>query len=418
MTVLSIVASGTRGDVQPYIALGKGLQQAGYTVRILTSDGFETLVTEAGLAFCSTGTSVEAILQSDEWRKTLDSGNFLAITRRMQSEAKRQAADIAQRLPRAVAGSERMVLGVGGLAGALPIAQSLGIPIIQAYVFPFTPTVAFPSPLVPNLPFGIVFNRLSFHVMRQLLWQSSRAGDVAVRQALGLAKGPFWGPFGTLARAHTPVVYGYSPHILPRPHDWPAEQHVTGPWFLDAPDDWTPPTDLVAFLDAGTPPVYIGFGSMMSRDVKAVGRMAVEALARAGQRGILAAGWGGLQAADLPPTIHTVSSIPHSWLFPRMAAVVHHGGAGTTAAGVRAGVPGIVVPFMGDQRFWGQRLAALGVGTSPLGRAKLSVGQLADAITETITNTAMRQRAADLGARVRAEDGVGTAVALIRQFFG
>jgi sterol 3beta-glucosyltransferase len=414
MVTISIVASGTRGDVQPYIALGKGLKTTGYDVRILASDDFEGLITDTGLVFCSTGRSTEARLQTDEWRKVKESGNFLMILSKMRAAMKREAAQIAQRMKTLLMGSDLIITGMSGIS-VFSIADMLKIPVIQAYVVPFTPTRAFPSPLFHKLPWGSVLNRLSFHLMQQVFWQGLKVSDVVTRRELGMPPAPFWGPFRALSQAQAPVLYGYSPHVLPRPDDWAANSHVTGYWFLDEPSGWTPPADLVDFLNAGAPPVYIGFGSMGSRNPEAAGQLVLEALARAGQRGVLAAGWGGLSHSDPPETVHMISSIPHSWLFPRMAAVVHHGGTGTTAAGLRAGVPSVIVPFMGDQAFWGQRVADLGVGPAPIPRKKLTSAQLAEAITQAVSDTAMRQRAADLGRKIRAEDGAGQAVSLIQR---
>lgn len=414
MTQIAITASGTRGDVQPYIALAQGLKAAGCEVRVLTNDNFEPLVRDAGLDFRSTGESVEAVLQSEEWRETLEKGNFVSILARMQAELKQRAAKIAQHMPALLEGSDLIVTGVGGFGGVFSIAQALKIPLIQAYVFPFTPTNTFPGPLFPHLPFGAVLNRPSFHMTRQMLWQSSRVADVATRQVLGLPKGSLWGPFHWLKAV--PALYGYSQHVLPRPRDWPADHHVTGYWFLDAPDDWSPPPDLVDFLDAGDPPIYIGFGSMGGRSPEEAGAAALDALRRSGQRGVLAAGWGGLKAQNLPDNVYLISSIPHAWLFPRMAAVVHHGGAGTTAAGLRAGVPSVIIPFMGDQPFWGRRVVDLGVGPAPIPRKKLTGQRLAGAITEAVSSTAMRQRASELGQKIRAEDGIANAVRLVHHF--
>ncbi len=188
---------------------------------------------------------------------------------------------------------------------------------------------------------------------------------------------------------------------------------MTGYWFLDAAADWTPPAALMKFLNSGKPPVYIGFGSMGSRKPAATAALVLAALDRSGQRGILLSGWGGLSQANLPDTVLMVESIPHSWLFPRMAAVVHHGGAGTTAAGLRAGVPSIVIPFFGDQLFWGQRVAKLGVGTAPIPRKQLTVELLAQAIDRAVTDPVMIRQAANLGAKIQAEDGIAHAVAVI-----
>jgi sterol 3beta-glucosyltransferase len=413
MTQITIVASGSRGDVQPYVALGTGLKDAGYAVRLLASENFETLATEAGLDFSSTGISIEAITQSDEWRSVLETGNFIAILGKMQSEMKRHAADSARLMPSLIQGSDLIVTGMSVL-GLHSLADLYQIPMVRAYVFPFTPTAEFATPLVPKLPFKAL-NRLSFHLTHQMFWQTSKAIDSEIRKFKGLPKGSFWGPFAEIERRHTPLLYGYSPHVLPRPHDWAAHHQVTGYWFLDAPADWNPPADLMNFLAKGSPPVYIGFGSMGSRDPQAAGQIALEALARSGQRGVLAAGWGGIQAQAVPDSVYVMSSLPHSWLFPQMAAVVHHGGAGTTAAGLRAGIPSIIVPFMGDQPFWGERVRALGVGPAPIPRRQLTAAKLAQAITLAISNQAMRRQASQLGERIRAEDGIGQAVRLIEQ---
>lgn len=411
---VSIVASGTRGDVQPYIALGTGLKAAGYHVKVLTTDDFKSLVEGAGLEFCSTGTSVEAMLQSPEWKAITESGNFLKILSRMTAETKRRAHELAANIPALFESTDLIVSGVGGMGGPFSIAERLGIPIVQAYVFPFTPTSMFSSPLTATLPLGRPFNRLSFHIMRQMLWQSVRIADTTTRREIGMPPASFWGPYRALRQKRVPVLYGYSKHVLPRPDDWDVNTHVTGYWFLEAPNDWTPPSDLVDFLEAGPPPVYIGFGSMGSRNPEEATALALKALSLSGQRGVLASGWGGLSQADLPETVHMISSIAHTWLFPRMAAVVHHGGAGTTAAGLRAGVPSIIVPFFGDQPFWGQRIAQLGVGPTAMRRQRLTAEQLAQAITQSVSDQGMRQRAADLGDKIRAENGVAQAVSLIK----
>jgi len=203
--------------------------------------------------------------------------------------------------------------------------------------------------------------------------------------------------------------------VLPPPADWDERMHVTGYWFLDPVDAWTPPADLLEFLQAGSPPIFIGFGSMSPRNPEAMTQVILQALARTRQRAIILSGWGGLRAANVPDTVFTLDSIPFSWLFPRVAAVVHHGGAGTTAAGLRAGVPSIIVPFFADQPFWGQRVMDLGVGPAPIPRKELTAERLAQAIQMAVTDQPLRERAADLGTRIRAEDGIARAVELVKQ---
>ncbi len=213
-----------------------------------------------------------------------------------------------------------------------------------------------------------------------------------------------------------PVLYYYSPHVIPQPNDWPKNAIATGYWFLNSMNNWQPPADLVKFIAAGKPPVYIGFGSMTGQHPEQIAQIVIAALKKSKQRGIIATGWGGLAASDLPENIFKIESVPHDWLFPQMAAVVHHGGAGTTAAGLRAGKTTVICPFFGDQPFWGNRIAELGVGTKPIPIKQLTVDKLVDAINTAVSNENMRQRAANLGEKIRSEDGVARAVEIINNY--
>ena len=219
----------------------------------------------------------------------------------------------------------------------------------------------------------------------------------------------FW-PSDRPGIAEGPVLYGFSPEVLPRSPAWGDDIEITGYWFADEPDGWTPPPALEAFLAQGSKPVCIGFGSMSQRDPEGTTRLVLDAIARSRQRAILIAGWGGLKANELPENVFQVDSLPHSWLYPRMAAVVHHGGAGTTSAGLRAGVPAIVVPFHGDQPFWGKRVQELGAGPQPIPRNRLSAERLANAIDIAVNDQRMAQNAAELGKKIRAENGVARAI--------
>jgi UDP:flavonoid glycosyltransferase YjiC (YdhE family) len=200
---------------------------------------------------------------------------------------------------------------------------------------------------------------------------------------------------------------------VPTPADWDASSHVTGYWFLPRQPDWQPPAELLAFLERGPAPVYVGFGSMPSQDAERKTRLVLDAVAQSGQRAILATGWGGLAQASAPPGVFVLDSAPHDWLFERCAAVVHHGGAGTTAAGLRAGKPSVICPFFGDQPFWGRRVHALGAGPQPIPQKKLTAAALAGAMRAAATDPGMAGRAAALGEGIRQEDGVARAVALI-----
>jgi sterol 3beta-glucosyltransferase len=413
---IAIIAMGSRGDVQPYIALGTGLKAAGHAVRLVTHENFEALVSAYRLEFFPVKGNVQEFMETPEMIGLLEKGNFLAIHAHTSKASRRAAIDWAKGSLVACQDVELLIVGVGGLFLSLALAEKFKLPLLQAYIFPFTPTAAFPAVLFPQFisKFGGLVNRLSHQLFRQIMWQGSRIGDgLARQQVLGLPAAPFFGPYHSKYLQRYPILYGLSPSVISKPSDW-RNTHVTGYWFLDEAPNWTPPAALLDFLQRGSPPVYIGFGSMRSRSPEGTADLVLQAIALTGQRAILQSGWGGLSKRNVPDTVFMADSIPHSWLFPRMAAVVHHGGAGTTAAGFRAGVPSIVIPFFGDQPFWGQRVAELGVGPNPIPRKQLTAERLAKEIHSVTTNRPMRQRAADLGAKIQSEDGIANVIAIVK----
>jgi UDP:flavonoid glycosyltransferase YjiC (YdhE family) len=410
---IAIIASGSRGDVEPYIALGRGLKQAGHAARLVAHENFAAVVQAHGVEFWPIEGNSQDVAQSAEMRELLDKGNFQAILKKMGRDAQDNALAFAKGGLAACEGMELIIAGLGGSFIGVALAEKLNIPFMQSYYVPFSPTRAYPNALFPQMPSFVngSMNRVSYRLAQQMMWQGFRGADTAARrQVLGLPKSSFWGPYNSARFKQHPVLYCYSPSVLPKPADWDERLHVTGYWFLDPDEDWTPPADLVQFLAAGAPPVFIGFGSMSPRDPAALTQVILQALARTQQRAIILSGWGGLHADDLPDTVYMLDSVPFAWLFPRVAAVVHHGGAGTTAAGLRAGVPSIIVPFFADQPFWGRRVADLGVGPQPIPRKQFTADRLAQAIEMTVTDQALRQRAADLGAQIRSEDGIARAV--------
>lgn len=411
---IMIIAPGSRGDVQPYIALGKGLKNAGHVIRFVSHQNFEKLVTSYGLEFWSVDSDVQGIVENNEMRERIEKGNFLSLMAQMAKEAQREASLFAEGGVAAAQGMDLVLAGMGGVYIGIAIAEKLGLPFLQAYVVPFTPTQEFSSVLTPKLP--TLLNRLSHGLTRQLMWQGFRSADtLARRKVLDIPLAPILGPYNSKATRGLPILYGFSPSVIPVPSDWDDNIHVTGYWFVDEADDWTPPPALLDFLESGAPPVYIGFGSLSNRNPEETADLVIRALKQINQRAILLSGWGGLQKTDLPESIFMIDSIPHSWLFPRVAAVVHHGGASTTAAGLRAGVPSVIVPFYGDQPFWGRRIAELGVGPNPIPRAKLTSERLASAIQQAVTDKGMHERAASLGEKIQAEDGIARAAEVIQQ---
>lgn len=415
---ITIIAGGSRGDVQPYVALGKGLKESGHTVRILAPQDYQDLIVAYGLDFFDMGGGVKMMAQS-QIQDVVEQGNILKILAVTGKGAQQMALQSAINGLVACQGSDLILAGFAGLSNGLALAEKLNIPFLSAHLMPFTPTNEFPSVLTPQLPQTRLTrwaNGLSHRFAQQMMWQMLRSADNKARtQVLKMTPAPFWGPFESLQRESKPIIYGYSPQVIPPPADWPDYIQVTGYWFLEPPIGWEPPSDLVKFLQDGPPPVYVGFGSMLSRKPEETADLVLTALANTGQRAVLSSGWGGLKKENLPETVCMVGSIPHIWLFPRMAAVVHHGGAGTTGAGLHAGIPSIITPFFGDQPFWGQRVYELGVGPKPIPRQRLTVESLAEAIRAAVSDAAIRKNAAHLGKLIRAEDGIARAVAIIEQ---
>jgi len=320
---------------------------------------------------------------------------------------------------RACQGAEAIVFSTMGL-GAYHVAERLGVPCCWAIPFPgLARTRSYPNVVFPTLRLGGAYNLWTHAVAEWFMQQLTGRFLNRWRRGHGLAVIPLrrW-PYGRLHGRPVPILFSYSPLIVPRPPDLGEHIHVTGYWFLDPAPGWQPPARLVDYLGSGPPPVYVGFGSMAHRHPLQTAQLVRQALRRSGQRGVLVAGWSGLSGED-PATrsddLLGLDAVPHAWLFPRTAAVVHHGGSGTTGAGLRAGVPSVLVPHAGDQALWARRVSELGVGPRPIPRRLLTAERLATALTRAVTDVEMRARAAALGARIRAEDGVGRAIEAIER---
>jgi sterol 3beta-glucosyltransferase len=412
MNVL-ILTVGTRGDVQPYVALGRGLQAAGHAVVLVAPAQFAEFVTGHSLEFAALPAEFLDLLQTGEGKRAVSGkGNPLKLLRMVQP-MQRRLLDTAWQAANARP-FDAVVYHPKGLGG-YSIAEKLGAAAVLALPVPlYSPTRAFPSPILPFANLGGL-NRASHALTIRLASSSTRGVLNRWRQeVLGLPPVQ-----DELALRGQPVLrlYPYSPAVLPTPVDWDASSVATGYWFLPRAADWQPDPALVDFLANGPAPVYVGFGSMPSEDAAARTQLVLDALAQAGQRGVVATGWGGLTLANAPRDVFVLESAPHDWLFPQMAVVVHHGGAGTTAAGLAAGAPTIVCPFFGDQPFWGRRVAVLGVGLAPIPQKKLTAERLANALRVVTGDAALRDRARQLGETIRSEDGVGRAVQLLtRQY--
>ncbi|NRQ36952.1 glycosyltransferase family 1 protein [Nonomuraea sp. NN258] len=397
-----LITMGSRGDVQPYLALAKGLNEAGHQPLVAGPRRFQPVADEHGIDYAPLPDEMLDLQDAVKGR-----GARAAIT------AARSVKPMIRRLLDAQAalverGGEVVVHHPKSLGGPY-VAEKLGVPAIAGLLLPlYLPTAEFASPILPaRLPRA--FNRAS--------WRIAAAVEAPYRgmarrwrtEALGLDAG--FRPVADLVRAGA-VLHAWSPSLLPAPADWPASAEPVGFWTIPPAADWSPPDELAAFLDRGDPPVYVGFGSMVTGDPEALAATVLEAVRRCGRRAVLATGWGGLRSAARAADVLMIEEAPHDWLFPRVAAVVHHGGIGTVAAALRAGVPQVVRPFLGDQPFWAARLHRLGIAPAPLAGRRFTADALATAITEAIASA---PAARTLGERVAGEDGIAAAIAGIER---
>ncbi len=424
-----ILTYGSRGDVQPYAALGVGLRRAGHHVTVATSTRFEDFVRANGLSFAGLSDGLLAIMDTGQGRDLMENtSNLFQVLRRTFSMMK-QVGPLQEELLRdgwnaAQEAEPDLILFHPKAYGGPHFAEKLGVPVILGLAIPMlVPTAEYPNMGFPKLKLGAGYNRWTYHFVNWLTGVSAGKYVRAWRDAHGLPRQKRFDLLHTAGGEPIPVLHAISRHVVPVPSDWPDTARLTGYWFLDeSPEDgaagesWPPPPELSAFLEAGPPPVYVGFGSMAGKDPARLASIATASLEKAGLRGILVTGWGGLKADQLPDSILKIDQAPHHWLFPRMAAIVHHGGAGTTAAALRAGKPSVVVPFFGDQPYWGQRVRDLGAGSEPIPQKKLTVEKLTQALREVTTDSAILTNAQKLGREIRAEDGVQEAVSFVEDF--
>ena len=416
-----ITTYGTLGDVQPYVALGKGLLHAGHQVVLGTSERFRDFVEGHGLAFGHMDDGLLAILDTDQGKKMLENTtNIFDVAKQniklgkklkpLQIDQLRETWELAKNV-------KPDFLLYHPKTGAAPhIAEELGIGCALVTPIPMlVATSKWPFPVLPGVKLGGWYNRLSYTVIKALSGFFLGKYIRTFRHDIGLKPMTKFDLLKNGEGQDIPVLHIVSESVLPRPSDWPTSAYMTGYCFLDREKDWQPLSALRDFLDAGPPPVYIGFGSMAGSNPQQLAGTVVEALQRADVRGIIATGWGGLNPELLPDSILKIESAPHDWLFPQVSAVVHHGGAGTTAAGLRSGRPSVIVPFFGDQPFWGRLVHSLGAGTKSIPRKKLTAGRLAVAIREAISNPDLQKRAEDVGKKIRQEDGINNAVDVIEK---
>ncbi len=414
---ITVLAVGSQGDVQPYAALGRGLARAGHTVNLASHETFRGLAKRCEIDFSLIAGNPMDIVQGPEGQSWLgSSGSYVSFL----STAKKMAADLYPQISRdalaAARGSDALIYSLPLTVCGFTVASALGVPGIPAALYPLHPTRAFPSIMTPGLSLGRSINWLSGTAVMHLYWGIIRSLLRDFHKAQGLGRFPLLPTLASMERQGLPFLYGYSPSVIPTPHSWRQTRAVCGYWFLEDAPEWKPDERLVDFLRAGPAPVYIGFGSMTSGDPSGMTRIILEAVRRTGQRAVLSTGWGGLHAQDLPASVLPIGFVPHDWLFARVSMAIHHGGAGTTAAVLKAGAPSIVVPFFADQFFWGRRVCALGTGPMPIPRKDLTVDSLEKAIRSVVESDSVSARAHTIATAIKAENGVAAAVAAVESY--
>ncbi|MEM6284034.1 MAG: glycosyltransferase [Chloroflexota bacterium] len=414
-----LLAHGSRGDVQPIMALGRGLQQAGYTVTVASGKNFKQRIERAGFHYAPFSADMQAVLNSPEGLDWIEksSRNPAVGIKFMRDLMDREGPQTNRDLLEIIESLQQVDAVVSGLT-LFPVTEAIceqrGILHVRAMFVPMKPTRHPEVSIFPYFPWGpSPLNQLAGYAGAYFLWTVAKDNCNTLREQLGLEK---WG-YRDYVRAwnHTPTLYGLSIHATPPADDWPGHNAVTGYWFWDDHEGWTPSPELLAFLQSGPPPVYVGFGSMKKRDPAGTLKIVIDALQQTGQRGIISEGWAKMGGDDLPETIFTITDVPHTWLFPQMAGVVHHGGAGTTAAGLRAGVPATIVAHMADQPYWGRRTVELGVAPTFIPLHEFTTPRLVAAIQRMVTDSNMKQQATALSKKIQAETGVSNAVAALHK---
>ncbi|MGW6317612.1 glycosyltransferase [Streptomyces sp. NPDC055099] len=396
-----IAAAGSRGDVAPYTGLGAELRRAGYDVALATTDTFAPLVRDAGLEFRS--------LPADTRGRSGVTGK-----RELMRTAVAFITELGQGFADAMDDrTDLLLLSTTTAPLGWHLTEATGTPSLGVYLQPTQPTGDFPPIVTGSRSLGRLANRATG---RFALRMADRVYEQAVAQLRHRLQLPPTSPSEMRRRqdqAHWPILHGFSTALVPRPSDWCSGLEVVGNWWPHHDAAERLPTDLEDFLRAGPLPVLIGFGSMASGDGERLSEIAVRALRRAGLRGILQAGSAGL-AADGDDVL-TIGEVPHALLFPRLAAVVHHGGAGTSAAALRAGVPAVTVPVTADQPFWAGRLAAIGAATTPIPFRFLTAERLADSLHQAVKQQAHSRAAARAAHHLATENGAGQALKAIQQ---
>lgn len=410
MADIVIAALGSHGDVAPLTGVGARLQQAGHRVTLTAYDRFASLVRSCGIGFRGVSEPRES---SDEADVDVTGALFQFLAPQGMRSLGTAWLTALQDTP-----TDILLLSPFSELAGHPLAEAKGIPSAGIRFQPYSATADFPPATLGGWSAGPTGNRLASRAGAELVDRFYGGVTAGFRRDFGLPKVSARRLREQRTKAGWTVLHGFSPHIVPRPAGWRPGLEICGYWWPQTDPQWRPDAALVDFLRAGPPPVYVGFGSTMTsaKQSEHISQLVRSALRRAGVRGIVQAGWAGIDVGD--ETTLTVTEVPHRWLFPHVAAVVHHCGAGTTAAGLRAGVPTVAVPGLGDQPFWARRLRDLGLSADTVPQRTLTVERLAAAIRTAVTDPGIKIRARRISDLLAAEDGAAHVVSSVNRLLG
>jgi UDP:flavonoid glycosyltransferase YjiC (YdhE family) len=411
MSNILITALGTRGDVVPFTGLGTRLQRAGHRVAIAAQEPFRGLVEQAGLEFRRLPGDPEAGAQSEEWQQYFEEGHSRRSYKGIIPTLVEGMREVGPAIVEAAKDTEILLTGFGAAMPSYQVGLGLGIPTAGVFLVPGAPTGDFPPAPLPMPSLGRWGNRLVY----RLAMPGERiflAGLNELRRDLGLTPTTLAAIRREQCERRWPILHGFSEHVVPRPADWRSGLDVVGYWWPPMKPDWEPPAALRDFLDAGESPVYFGYGS---GGLSQSGRLAEITAAVARKAGVRAVVSGLEVTGD---DMISIGTVDFDWLFPRMRALVHHGGAGTTALGLWSGVPAVTTPVIVDQHFWGRRLVQLGASPASIPYKKLDPDRLALALRQTLDDPSYRARTQKLQSRIQDEDGGGPVVNLVNSLAG
>ena len=407
---ITLLSVGSTGDVRPGILLGRELQSRGHQVTVTAFSRFRDMVTAAGLSFYPLSGSAETMMASIMEPDT----NGLTYLPRLWRGVKDAAPQMIRDLTDSCRDADVMVCSFFGSV-FYSIAEKFDIPCVQVHLFPMDPTGEVPIASIRNQRMGSFFNKSSYRAGYLVIGTLEKHILGSWRRDNGLTeRRPSLRPDYHIGAHTIPVIYAISPCLFPRPADWDDHVYMSGFFFDESPAEYRPSPELADFLSSGEKPVYIGFGSMNTGDMNRLLSISLRSIHAAGLRAVFNTGWSG-KSLKSTRTVFFTNEVPHDWLFPRVSAVIHHGGAGTTAAGLRCGKPTLVIPFAGDQAFWGHQVFSAGCGPKPVPRDSLSVRRMTRALLDLKSNSGYYESAARLRDQLAAEHGVRVAADMIEQ---